>query len=284
MLSSTDKKLTSGANKTVVTVDNPSGDTKLTVQIQGQIPPKMERHNDYINDTQVGSVQPNGLGAIGGGQFDWRRRFVLIADRATTIEVTSRDSNFVVEELTLVNYADAGPCWDVSRELPPAQRGVKYQLDADTRVSIRINQSDESLDGAYVNLRQIGDADVRIVQQEIREIWRKSHSAVWIAPQIVGEVAPGGSRDFVVNDTSRLVVSTEGEREIALNFVNTNVSRTLRLLTVDAKGNENAVSNIGTPHVATNNPGEIYMRQLNYSGGRVVIRKGLSCIVQQQPQ
>src|SRR6202042_1190080 len=164
MLSSTDMRLTSGAHKTVITVRNPSGDAKLTVAMQGQLPQKTTKYMDWISDTTVGELRPHGLGSIGGGQFNWRRRFVLFSDKATTIEVVARDSNFIVEALEQINY-DTGLTWEAKAPtLAPARAGVKYEITPETPVSIRIDQKDESTDGAYINLRQLGDANIRIVQ------------------------------------------------------------------------------------------------------------------------
>ncbi len=287
MLNATDMKLTSGLNKTVVTVHNPSGDAKLTVFMQGQLPQQVKRFYDYTDDTNVGSIRANGLGSIGGGQFTDDRRFVLVASQPAVIEVVARDSNFVAEALELVNYADAGPCWDVDadRTLDPVKTGAKYALDKDTRVSFKIDPK-SGLDGSFINFRQLGgEAELRIIQQTEREMWRRTRVAAWTTPVEVGEIAPGTSRDFVVNDTSRLLVSTQAEKETALEFANTNASRTLRLFTVDADGKETVVANVGQEVGASaTGAGAIWANQRNFVSGRVVIRKGLSAVIAQQPQ
>jgi hypothetical protein len=274
-------------HQTTVVVKNPSGIAPLHVSMQGSLPQKAKKYLDYINDSPVGSMRPNGLGSIGGGQFDWKRRFVFIADAPTTIEVIARDSNFIVEELELVEYADTGPTWEAkSPALAPARVGVKYQLDADTRIAIRIDQKDESLDGAYVNLRQLGDAHIKIVQQEERECWKVSRLASWTAPTPAGEIAPGTSRAFTISDSSRLVVATDSEKDVRLEFANTNILHTLRLLNADADGTETLVANIGHGQSQAANTGAntIWTPGLNLQAGQVVVRKGVLAIIQQSPQ
>jgi hypothetical protein len=274
-------------HQTTVQVKNPSGDALLRISMQGSLPQKTQKYHDYVNDSPVGSMRPNGLGSIGGGQFDWKRRFVFIADAPTVLEVTARDSNFIVEELERVDYADTGVTYEAKTPaLSPARVGAKYQLDADTRISIRIDQKDESLDGAYVNLRQIGNANIRIVQQEEREMWKVSRVAAWTAPTPAGEVAPGTSRSFTINDSSRLIVATDSEKEITLQFSNHNILHSLRLLNADADGKETMVANIGHGQSQAANTGAntIWTPGLNLQSGQVIISKGVMAIVQQSPQ
>jgi hypothetical protein len=273
-------------HQTTVVVNNPSGDAALRVSMQGQLPQKATKYLDWINETTVGALRPNGLGSIGGGQFDWKRRFVLFADKATTIEVVARDSNFVVEALERITY-DTGPTWEPKEPaLAPARAGTKYEITPETPISIRINQNDESLDGAYINLRQLGDANIKIAQQEERECWKVSRAAAWTAPTPAGDIAPGTARSFTINDSSRLVVATDSETDIALQIPNTNQLHMLRLLNTDADGKETLVANIGhgQSSASAGRNGDIWAPGLNVQCGQVVVRRGQSCIVMQQPQ
>jgi hypothetical protein len=271
-------------HQTTVQVKNPSGDTSLRVSLQGSLPQKTQRYYDYINDTAVGNMKPNGLGSLGGGQFDWKRRFVLFADAPTTVEVVARDSNFVVETLAQINY-DTGLTWEANESaLAPARVGVKYSITPETPISIRINQKDDSLDGAYINLRQLGDANIKIVQQEERECWKVSRVATWIAPTPAGEIGPGMSRSFMISDAARLVIDTDSAKDVRLEFANTNILHALRLLNVDADGKETLAASIGHGQSSQGPSATIWTPGLNLQAGQVVIRKGLSAIVMQQPQ
>jgi hypothetical protein len=270
-------------HQTTVQVKNPSGDTALRVSLQGSLPQKTQRYYDYINDTTVGNMKPNGLGSLGGGQFDWKRRFVLFADKPTTVEIVARDSNFVVEALAQINY-DTGLTWEAKEPaLAPARVGVKYEITPESPISIRLNHNDESLDGAYLNLRQLGDANIRIVQQEERECWKVSRLATWIAPTPAGEIGPGMSRSFMISDAARLVIETDSVKDVRLEFANTNILHALRLLNADADGKETPVVNIGHGQSSQGPSATIWTPGLNLQAGQVVIRKGLSAIVMQQP-
>lgn len=269
----------SSQHTTTVSVHNPSATASLRLSTQGRIAPLYKKHHEYVEDTKVGEIRPSGLASLGGGQITWARRFMLVSDKATTISVTSRSGNFVVEELKPVEYADTGPGWDVARELPAAREGAKYELAANTRLSFRINQSDETLDDAYLNLRQIGDANVQIVQQEEREVFRLSRAVGWTPPARAAEVAPGATRPFTVNDSSRLLIETNSEQEIELGFANTNNLHSLHLSTVE-NGAERLVSAV--PARGAVDAGQWVIGGLN--SGRINISKSTGAIVAQSPQ
>jgi len=272
-------------DSTKVTVRNPSATATLTVSMQGQLPRQIKRFYDFVDDVNVGSMQPKGLGSIGGGQVQDDRRIVLIADAPTAVEIVSRSSDFVVEQLKLIEYTDAPASWDVARELSPVKAGVTYLMDKDTRISFRINAK-SSLEGAYLNFKNLGEANVRIIYQTEREMYRTTRNAVWTVPVQAGDVAPGSSREFKINDTSRLVVSTDSEKELALEFANTNMQHTLRLLNVDDEGCERVVASIGhgQSQVAGTGTNGIHAPGLNLQSGRVTISRGVSAIIAQAPQ
>jgi hypothetical protein len=267
------------AHQTTVVVKNPSAATPLRIRMQGQTAPKMESYVDYINDTLVGSMLPQGRGYISGGQFDWDRRFMLVTDKPTIIEIVAQDRKYIVESLTLVNY-DTGPTWEKDKEieLAPTKTGAAYELTPQARISISLNIKDESLEDTFLNLRNVGDANVQIVQQKEQRIYRKTRAAAWTPPQDAGDVAPGCKKDFTLNDSSRLVVETDSERELTLEFANTNPIHTLRLFNV-VDGKEVPVANIAAPHA-----GAGAMSASSTWTGAVTIRKGQPAIVMQSPQ
>lgn len=267
---------------TTVSVHNPSATASLKLSTQGRIAPLYKKSHEFVEDSRVGDIRPNGLASLGGGQITWARRFMLVSDKATTISVTSRSGNFVVEELKPVEYADTGPGpgWDVARELPAAREGAKYELAANTRLSFRINQSDETLDDAYLNLRQVGDANVQIVQQEEREVFRLSRAVGWTPPARAAEVAPGATRPFTVNDSSRLLIETNSEQEIELGFANTNNIHSLHLSTVEKDGER--IVRVVPPRAAVDDGTQWVIGGLN--SGRINISKNTGAIVAQAPQ
>jgi hypothetical protein len=260
---------------TSVTIHNPSANTPLTVSLQGRQAPEMKRHYEYTEDSRVGEIRPNGNGSIGGGQVTWSRRFVLVADRPTTVLVTSRSSNFTADELK--RDADV---WEVARELPAAREGVNYELDSSTRVAIAIDGNDESLDDAYVNLRQIGDANIYIIQQERRPVYKRARAASWLQPAIAGTVSPGASRDFTVNDTSRLLIESTAEEPTELVFANTNQLHALHLFTVDKDGER--IASVVLPRAPVDNAAQWVLSGLN--SGRVLVSKNSAAAVAQAPQ
>jgi hypothetical protein len=259
---------------TTVRVRNPSADAKLTVSMQGQLPQKMARFWDWIHDRPIGAIQPRSPGSIGGGAFRWHNRIVLAADRPTTLEVVSRFANVIVEELELIDYSDVGPTWEAkSPALGTARVGAKYVLDANTRIALRIDPKEESLDDVYVNFFNAGDAIVRMVDQTERECFRVSRAAAWTAPVVAGEVPPGGVREYTLNDASRIVVTTASEVEVPLEVVNSNPMHQLRLITLDDSGSDLSAVNVDKSGGAG----------VGHSTGRVVIRQGRGAAVQQSP-
>jgi hypothetical protein len=267
------------AHQTTVVVKNPSAAMPLRISMQGQTAAKMESYVDYVHDTLVGSMLPQGRGYISGGQFDWDRRFMLVTDKPTTIEIVAQDRKFVVESLRLVNY-DTGPTWEKNNEieLEPTKTGEKYELTPTAPISISINIRDESLDDTFLNLRNVGDSSVQIIQQKEQRIYRKTRASAWTPPQEAGDVAPGCKKEFTLNDNSRLVIDTDSERDLTLEFANTNPVHALRLFSI-VDGKEVAVANITPPHA-----GSAALSASSTWTGQVTIRKGQPAIVMQSPQ
>lgn len=262
---------------TAVTVHNPSASAPLTVSLQGRQAPETKRHFEYIEDGRVGEIRPNGIGSIGGGQFNsWARRFVLITDRPTSVSVTGRSSNFMVEEL---KQAEDTGAWEVARELAPAREGTKYELTPNTRLAIRVDERDESFDDAYVNFRQIGDANIVLTQQTERPVYKRTRAASWLPPAIAGSVAPGTSRDFTVNDSSRLLIETTSNAEIELVFSNNNILHALHLSNVDKDGER--IVRVVPPRAAVDDGTQWVIGGLN--AGRVLIDKNAGAAVAQAP-
>jgi hypothetical protein len=275
---------------TTVTITNPSGDAALRVSTQGQLRQHAKKYYEFRDDPGVALIRPNSRGSIGGGQFDSNsegqgksgdRRFVLAVDRPCVIEVDGCDGKLIAEELELVTY-NTGPTWDVKEALTPVRAGVKYTLSPETRISFRPDPR-ASTDGAFVNFRT-GDATVQVSQQTEHEFWSAASAAAWTAPAEAGYVGLVASKDFAINNTSRLVIATESEKDIPLDILNKNALHTMRLFTVGADGVETAVANVLPPQVQGERSGDIWARGLAYQSGRVAIRRGISAIVMQQPQ
>jgi hypothetical protein len=258
------------AHATQVVVKNPSGDATLKISMQGGRPGKVEPYPSFVDDPGFATVAPRMNGSIGGGQFTWERRFVLSADAPTVIEIQGKENNFVAERLEAATdkYGD----YFKPHALAAPKIGTKYELAAGELISFRLNQNDESLDGAYLNFRNQGDATLKLVQQSKKTLFRRELAASWDAPVFVGEIAPGRSGTYTLSDISRLVIDTESKNEITLGVFNPNTQHALRLMS--AKDGEPYTVNIP----AAKGTGQ------GYDSGQVTLRKGTSAIIQQAPQ
>ena len=264
-------------HSTVITVLNPSASAPLTVSLQGRQPAENKRTYEYSEDSRVAELRPNGIASLGGGLFSsWARRFVLSADCPTTVSVTGRSSNFTVEELRL--SADTGT-WEVSRELPAAREGVKYELSPKVKIAIRVDERDESLDGSYVNFRQLGDANIVITQQTERPVYRRVRSASWLPPSIAGSVSPGASRDFNVSDSARLLIETTSDEPVELVVPNKNALHALHLSNIDADGER--VVRVVPPRAADSGTQWVLT---GLTAGRVTVDNKTAAAIAQAPQ
>jgi hypothetical protein len=255
-----------GQNQTLVVVANPSTDAKVSVYLQGMSPRQDSKaYTDWLSDRPLATIRSNSNGSIGGGIVDWNRRFVLVAASQTDVDITSRRSDYVVEALELVEYAD-GPFWEVARELDPIKAGARYNIDANTRLAIRISQKEESVEDAYVNF-QIKGGPVQLVVQTEEKRHRLPRAPGWNTPAEAIEIVPGGSKAFTLGDKARLKLVTDSTKELSFDVVNSNAGHQLRLASVDETDTELAAQ-IVAPALA----------------GRVVISKGRAAIVQQLPR
>jgi hypothetical protein len=222
------------------------------------------------------------LFSLGGGLVQFDRRYELIADGPTTLEVVARDGNFIVETLKLVEYGDTPPSWEADRTLNPARIGEKYSLDGKTtnRLSFRSDQRDNSVDGSYLNFRNLGDATVRIIGTTEGERWHITRAARWTDPIETAVIAPGNSQKFCINDTSRLFLETGSGKELTLDFSNPNILHSLRLVSVE-DGAERIVANIGQAQAAA--AGTTWAPGANLVSAQITIRKDRPAIVQQGP-
>jgi hypothetical protein len=258
-----------GQHQTQVVVVNPSVDAKVSVYLQGMSPRQDSKaYTDWLSDRPLATIRPNGNGSIGGGLVHWDRRFVLIASAPTTVEIVSRRSDFVAEELEPILYVEDGLIWEVARELDPLKAGTRYNIDAGTRLAIRISQKEETTEDAYFNFQITGDAPVQLVQQTQETRHRLPKAPGWNTPAEAIEIVPGGSKAFTLGDKARLKLVTDSPKELSFDVVNSNaVGHQLRLASVDETDTELAAQ-IVAPALA----------------GRVVISKGRAAIVQQLPR
>lgn len=267
------------STSTTITVHN-TGHAPVRVAIQGQLPQRSKRFFEYSNPRPIGTITPRGLFSLGAGLVQFDKRYELIANEPTTIEITGRDGELIAEALTLIQYADTPPAWEVDHTLNAPRIGERYELTAKSRLSFRIEPKASTVDDVYLNFRNLGDASVRVVETTEIERWHVVQPARWTDRGDATAIAPGTSQKFRLSDSARIYMETDSTKDLTLEFSNSNLQHTLRLIAVE-DGVERIVANLG--HAQGAAVGTSWAPGLNLVSGQVTLRKSRPAVVQQSP-